>query len=96
MVIIIPEKAPVVFHRRFLAIFRGSGAPTRYRTGRAGKHLPQNSAAFLLQGIQNALDIGIRLPQTAKQSAGTLFFKMLGGNEFRLRQGSAVQNACTQ
>ena len=36
MVIIIPEKAPVVFHRRFSAIFRGSGAPTRYRTGRAG------------------------------------------------------------
>ena len=31
------------------------------------------------------------IPQTAKQSAGTLFFKMLGGNEFRLRQGSAVQ-----
>lgn len=62
MVIIIPEKAPVVFRRRFLAIFRDSGAPTRYRTGRAGKHLPQNSAAFLLQGIQNALDIGIRHP----------------------------------
>ena len=37
----------------------------------------------------------LQLPTGPKPGGGPDFFELLGGNEFRLRQGFAPQNACT-